>query len=301
MTRRGFLASTTLAAAFAQAPSTVESHVHLFSDRPDEFPIHPNSPYTPAPAPVEAYVAFVSQAGIDHAVIVHPEPYQDDHSYLEYCFTREPSGMFFKGTCLFDPIDAATPERMAALVERNPGRIVALRIHCTRERDAEPTTGGAIRDRDLTDRRVRETIRAAHRLGLGIQFHMTPPHAPQVHFLAAEFPQTLFLIDHLARSGFGTPAEFAQVMEMANLPNVHMKLSGIGYSSRQDYPYRDTGALVRQVFQAFGPDRLLWGGLGHTIEEFRRQEALFEQMLSFTDVASRNQLRGANALRLFWS
>ena len=50
---------------------------------------------------------FAKEAAIDHAVIVHPEPYQDDHRYLEYCFSREPAKGFFKGTCLFDPIDRA--------------------------------------------------------------------------------------------------------------------------------------------------------------------------------------------------
>ncbi len=130
--------------------------------------------------------------------------------------------------------------------------------------------------------------------------HMIPCHAPQVHFLAAEFSETPVVIDHLARSGFGTPAEYFQVLEMAYLPNVIMKFSGIRYSSRQDYPYRDVRALVRRTFDVFGPDRMIWGGLGKTLEEFKLQTALFEEMFAFTKADDRAKIRGLNALRLYW-
>ncbi len=303
MTRRGFLAGAVVAAgmrAQGEAP-TVETHLHLFSPDRQRFPYHPNAVYKPEPAPLPDYLQVAAEVGIDRVVIVHPEPYQDDHSYLEYCFANEPSEMFFKGTCLFDPTDVATPERMAELVERNPKRIVALRIHITRERDAAPTNEGPIRDRDLSKRQVRDTIRAAHKLGLAIQFHMIPAHAESVHFLAAEFPQTVMLIDHLARSGFGTPAEFAQVMDMANLPNVHMKFSGVRYSSRQEFPYRDTRALVRDVFEGFGPDRIMWGGLGKTAADFRLQSDLLKETFAFTNLANIDKIRGGNAMRLFWN
>ena len=61
----------------------------------------------------------------------------------------EPSPGFFKATCLFDPIDPETPKRMQALVQRNPGRIVALRIHEIHPAGTPSTTTGVIRDRDL--------------------------------------------------------------------------------------------------------------------------------------------------------
>jgi len=301
LNRRTFLGAGLAAAAPAQASPVIDTHIHLFSPNRERFPYHPNATYQPEASPLEDYLHFVSYAGIDGVVIVHPEPYQDDHSYLEFCFANEPSEMFFKGACLFDATDEATPERMAELVERNPNRIVALRIHITRERGAEPTVSGPIRDRDLTHPRVRHTIRAAHRLGLAIQIHMIPVHAPQVHYLAAEFPQTVFVIDHLARSGFGTPAEFASVLEMAQLPNVVMKFSGVGYSSRQEYPYRDVRALVRQTFQAFGFERMIWGGLGKNAKDHELQKDLFDETFAFTNEANRARIRGGNAHRLFWS
>lgn len=301
ISRRALLGGA-LAAPLAATPEApvVDTHIHLFAADQKRFPYHPNAPYRPEPAPLEDYSAFVREAGIDHTVIVHPEPYQDDHRYLEYCFANEPLKGFFKGTCLFDPTDRATPERMQELVKRNPNRIVALRIHVTRERDAAPSTSGAIRDRDLAHQMVRHTWRKAHSLGLAIQMHMIPCHAPQVHFLAAEFSETPVVIDHLARSGFGTPAEYFQVLEMGYLPNVIMKFSAVSYSSRQKYPYRDVRAMVKRTFDVFGPERMIWGGLGKNAEDYKLQSALFEEMFAFTKEEDRAKIRGSNAMRLYW-
>src|SRR5271168_1439349 len=179
-------------------PVVIESHIHLFAGDPTRFPYNSAS-YPPHPEPVEEYVEFTPHAHIDHAVIVHPEPYQDDHRYLEYCLEHEPSAGFFKATCLFDPIDPETPKRMQALVERNPGRIVALRIHETHPVGTPSTTNGLIRDRDLRDPRMAVTWHAAHDLGLDMQIHCIPHYAVEIGELAVKFRETPVILDHLAR------------------------------------------------------------------------------------------------------
>jgi predicted TIM-barrel fold metal-dependent hydrolase len=45
---------------------------------------------------------------------------------------------------------------------------------------------------------------------------------------------------------------------MGALPNVTMKLSGLGHFSREPEPHRDARDLVRRVADAFGPRRLAW-------------------------------------------
>jgi len=230
---------------------------------------------------------------------VHPEPYQDDHRYLEHCFAQEPSPGFFKGTCLFDPIAAETPARMAALVKKHPRRIVALRIHVNRAPGVPPTTGGAIRDRDLRHPAMRTTWRSARNLGLAIQMHFIPCHAPDIAALAAEFRDTRVILDHLARAGQGAPAEYEEVLRMAKLPRVVMKFSGLSYSSRQPRPYRDAKPLVRRTFDAFGPDRMIWGGLGMNLQDFQQNLAMFQEMFDFATQADRAKIRGLTAARLF--
>src|SRR4249920_1924018 len=140
----GFTASAGVGALRGvAAPATIETHVHLFD--PGRVPYAVNAPYKPAAYTLEDHVKLVEAAGLAHSVIVHPEPYQDDHRYLEYCFAHEPRPGYFKGTCLFDPLREDTAGRMRALSDRWPRRIVGLRIH---EMSMTPETGGPIRNRD---------------------------------------------------------------------------------------------------------------------------------------------------------
>jgi predicted TIM-barrel fold metal-dependent hydrolase len=298
--RRQFLLTACAGVAGATSKSPlVDTHIHLFGDDQKRFPYHSNAVYRAEPSPVEAYVNFAREAGIDHTIIVHPEPYQDDHRYLEHCFATEHAPGFFKGTCLFDPIAPDTPDRMADLVKRNPKRIVALRIHTNRAQGVSPTKKGPIRDRDLKHPAMKTTIQKASDLGLGIEMHCIPLHAPEITALAKDFSKTPFIIDHLARAGQGTPEQYENVLAMGKLGNVYMKFSGVGYSSKQDAPYRDAKPVVRRTFDAFGPNRMIWGGLGATMPQFRLAQMVFDELLGFASAKDRAQIRGLTAMQLF--
>jgi predicted TIM-barrel fold metal-dependent hydrolase len=299
LSRRECVAALASSAICAAKPAAllIDSHVHLFD--PARFPYASLATYQPQPQPLEPYVEFVRQAGISHTVVVHPEPYQDDHRYLEYCFQHEPSPGFFKGTCLFDPVAPDTPARMQALVKKHPGRIVALRIHENHKPGTPPTKSGAIRDRDMTTPAMRETWRQAHTLGVAIQMHFIPFYAPQIGALAREFPQMPVILDHLARAGQGTPAEYEEVLKLARFPRVYMKFSGVEYSSKTGYPYRDVQSLVRRTYDAFGPDRMIWGGLGMNMPAFEKNIAMFDQMFDFATDRDRAKIQGRTAARLF--
>jgi predicted TIM-barrel fold metal-dependent hydrolase len=278
----------------------IETHVHLFGDDPVRFPYSGLS-YKPKPNPVEQYVQFARELKLDHGVIVHPEPYQDDHRYLEYCFTKEPSKGFFKGTCLFDPVDPNSPARMAELVKRNPGRVVSLRIHELHPAGTPPATSGAIRDRDLRNPQVMKCIRAAHDLGLSLQVQLIPAYADQIAAIAAQLREMPVVLDHLARPGQGTPAEYEQILRLADLPRVYMKFSrtGVASASKQPFPHSDAKALVRRVHSAFGAERIVWGELGNSMAEFEKDLQLFDTMLDFASPADRAQIRGLTARRLY--
>jgi predicted TIM-barrel fold metal-dependent hydrolase len=306
LTRRELLAGAAAAlpalAAGRPAGPIVDSHVHLFAADLKRFPLAPNATYKPEPLPVEEYVRFATAVGIDHAVIVHPEPYQDDYRYLEYCFAHEPSPLFFKGTCLFDPIARDTPDRLSSLVGMNPHRIVALRIHETRKPGTPPLTSGPIKDRDLRSPAMKATWKRVGQLGLAIQMHFHPYYSPQIGELAREFPEIPVILDHLGRAGEGTPQDFTQLLKLASLPRAYMKYSGVNYSSKEKYPYADVKPIVRKLYDAFGPDRMIWGYFGHDRAGFDKEVRLLDLMFDFASEEDRQKIRGRNALKLFhWS
>jgi predicted TIM-barrel fold metal-dependent hydrolase len=273
----------------AATPATIETHVHLFD--PQRAPYAPDAPYKPPAYTLEDHEKLVEAAGLAHSIIVHPEPYQDDHRYLEYCFAHEPRPGYFKGTCLFDPLREDTPRRMRALVERWPRRIVALRIH---EMSTTPETAGPIRNRDMKDPRMLACWQAAASVGVAVQMHFIPAQASNIRALAAKVPDTTVILDHMGRPGQGTEKEYQEVLKLAELPRVILK-----YSNWAEYP-GDMGRLTRRLYDTFGPERMIWGTLGNTPEEYRKQAARFEELLAFTPAADRARIRGGNAQRLFF-
>src|SRR5262249_25085668 len=115
----------------------------------------------------------------------------------------------------------------------------------------------------------------------------------------AQFRDMPVILDHLARAGQGTPAEYEQVLKLAQYPRVYMKYSGVGYSSKQPYPYADAKPIVRQAFDAFWAGRMIWGGLGMEIAESEKASALLDQMFDYASESDRAKIRGLNAIALF--
>lgn len=293
LTRRAALlglAAPAAALLAAPAPATIETHVHLFD--PNRVPYAPDAPYKPPAYTLEDHVRLVETAGLAHSIIVHPEPHQADHRYLEYCFAHEPRPGYFKGTCLFDPLREDTPRRMRALADRWPNRIVALRIH---EMSMTPETGGPIRNRDLRDPRMLTCWQAVTSLGMAVQMHFIPAQAPHIRTLAAKLRETTVILDHMGRPGQGTEKEYAEVLRLADLPRVILK-----YSSWGEYK-GDLSRLTRRIFDAFGPERIIWGTVGSTPAEYTKQVARFQELLAFASDADRARIRGGNAQRLFFS
>ncbi|MCH2203608.1 MAG: hypothetical protein MK102_16695, partial [Fuerstiella sp.] len=75
-------------AAVAQEKQSVviDTHLHCFAGKDSEFPYHNHAPYQPESAATPKHLLnCMTGAGVDFAVVVHPEPYQDDHRYLEHC------------------------------------------------------------------------------------------------------------------------------------------------------------------------------------------------------------------------
>ena len=84
--------------------------------------------------------------------------------------------------------------------------------------------------------------------------------------VAARHPGLRLTIDHLGGKGGNTTLKDAAAMthmpdllKLAKLPNVAVKATGApGYAS-EAYPFPAMHVYLRQIFDAFGPDRMFWG------------------------------------------
>jgi len=268
----------------------IENTLHMFSQDQTKFPYHPNAPYKPEGNSLEGYNAFVKEAQLSHTVLVQPEPYQDDHRYLEYCLQHEPSLGYFKATCLYDPIDPKTPARIDELVKRNPGRIVGMRIHEVHQRGTPSLTSGPIKDRDLKDPGMKAVFKKVQDLGLIIQVQTIPCYASQLGDLASGFRGVPVLIDHFGLMARGTPEEYDEVVKLSKQPQFYMKISQLPPNSK---------SAVRRVYDAYGPDRLIWGSYGSAMPAFEKTLAQIDDVFDFASEADRAKIRGGNAMKLF--
>jgi len=298
ITRREFVAgSTVLLASCGCTPAlrpknpvpVVDTHVHCFAayDNP-RYPYHPDAPYKPeAPARPDRLLLCMDGAGVDFAVIVHPEPYQDDHDYLEHCL--EVGRGRLKGTCLFFADRPGSLDAMAALVRRCP-LVAAVRIHAYAPERLAP----------LGTPEMRALWRKAADLGLHVQIHFEPRWAPGYEPLIEEFSGTTVIIDHAGRPLQGTPEEHARVVGWSRFRNTVVKLSAI--PPKTQYPHRDAAPYVRKLADAFGPDRMIWGGGFEANATPDSYLAARERLLSYVShfsPADRAKVSGGTAAKLF--
>lgn len=278
------------ATAQEKRPLIVDTHTHCFAGKAStDFPYHARGPYQPEEAsPPELLLERMKQAGVDFAVVVHPEPYQDDHRYLEHCLKVGKGKL--KGTCLFFADQEDSVARMRALVKRNPGQIVALRIHAYAQKRLPP----------FGKPELKSLWQAAGDLGLAVQLNCEPRFAAGFEPLIKEFPKTTVIIDHLGLPFTNKLAEHAAIMKWASYPNTVMKISG--FPDRKKFPEQDVTPLLREMIRTFTPRRLIYGGgindtmTGAAYRAHREDVRAHFSHLSASDQAL---IFGGNAVRLF--
>lgn len=231
----------------------IEWNAHIFSPDTGTFPFHPKASYQPDVSkqprePLGAYLQRLDEEGIDLAVIVHPEPYGDDHSLVLDCLKKEPNRL--RGTSLFYPKDPDAPKKLAELVKMEP-RIVSTRFHAHRGKENYLDS--------FADKGVRALWKAAVDLDLVVELHIGPDYALQAADAIRAFPGTKVLIDHLAEPHLGSAVEFANILELAQYPDVYMKLSGLNHFADDAPLYESAFPFTKRVIQEFGPDQLVWG------------------------------------------
>jgi predicted TIM-barrel fold metal-dependent hydrolase len=242
------VAANQATAAKSAAPPVIDTHLHCFAKPGDKrFPYHQRAPYRPTTgASPEHLLHCMAGAGVDHAIVVHPEPYQDDHRFLDHCL--QVGGKKLKGTCLFFGDRPGSILKMPTLVKQHPGRIVAARIHAFRK-DRIP---------DFSKPGVGQVWKMAAELGLAVQLHFEPKYARGFETFIREYPKTTVVIDHLGRPLQSTRAEHDLVFRWARYKNTIIKVSSL--PAEDATTTRPIGPIIRRLVDAYGPSRSIYGG-----------------------------------------
>jgi predicted TIM-barrel fold metal-dependent hydrolase len=302
--RRRFLKTTAIATAAGVLPvfetackrqkaiskdsNLVDTHLHCFAGPDDpRFPYHPRGPYQPeAAATPEHLLKCMDEGGIVNAIVVHPEPYQDDHRYLEYCL--EVGEGRLKGTGLFFADRPGSLEKVTGIAKRLP--LIALRVHAYAP-DRLPPFGKP---------ELRKLWQTAGDHGLAVQIHMEPRYAPGFEPLIKEFSDIRVIIDHLGRPFQGTPEEHETVVRWSQLPNTIIKMAAI--PAQDKFPHRDIRPIIKRLVAEYGADRMIYGGGFNADATGASYKNAFEKGRSYISHLTADQqalVLGGNAMKLF--
>ena len=233
----------------ANRTPVIDSQVHAYER---------NSPERPWSGTLEGpdevtgddMAAAMDAVGVDGALLVSPfSMYRYDASYALEVYAKHPGR--FGLIKPFDPESEATADEMADWTGR-PG-VVGARIMLTYAQfEADHPGLGRI-------------LAAGGRAGVPINI-MGSGQLPLVRELARRHPDTQVVIDHVGLAQpFQPPAppepfaDLANVLSLAELDNVAIKISGACTLSHEPFPYADIWEPLGRIFEAYGFERCMWG------------------------------------------
>ncbi len=241
----------------------VDVHVHVFAQLSDEFPRQVGG-LAPAErqAPAEELLRAMDANGVDRTVLIDMGGTAlEHHSYVTHCVNTWPDR--FTATGLVDEDDEDPPARLRELVEAT--RIEGIRLNNLGDPAAE----------HAEDLKPYGLFQCAAELGLNINVYSRHNQVGCLQKLIAAFPTVNVSLDHLGvlpstplvPDRWGRPrfddeplptSTFPKILELAQYPNVYIKVSGEYAFSKEPYPYADMKPMVEQVYQAYGADRMMW-------------------------------------------
>jgi L-fuconolactonase len=228
---------------------TIDSQVHAYErNRPER----PWVGFLTGPDEVtgDDMVAAMDAVGVDGALLVSPfSLYRYDASYVLEVYTKHPSR--FGLIKPFDPQSKRVADEIAEWAA-TPG-VVGARVMLAREPFQADDPG------------LNRIFAAAAQAGIPVNVACSGK-LPLLRELARRNPHTQVVIDHVGLAQPQEPpappepfADLANVVSLAALDNVAIKISGACTLSHQPFPYPDIWEPLGKVFDAFGFDRCLWG------------------------------------------
>lgn len=301
VSRRAFLAALTAAPLAARRSPVVDTHMHVWTNDVKQFPFaHPyDSSFKPPPiaGSAEMLLDEMDRNAIDYAVLVQVIYYGWDNRYVAHCVKRHPSR--FRAQGLIDPTDPDVADKLEYWIREH--KLAGMRLSPIYYQG---------RDAWLTSDAHRRLWKKAEALKAIFNFFIAASQLAKLETMLAGYPGVKVVIDHLARvdlTGLDPTGEVARLTRLARYPNVWVKVSELSVvSPSKKYPYADTFSWVKRVYDAFGPDRLLWGtGFpGATREQAGRPSleeefALVRREIPFFSASDREKILGRNAARLW--
>ncbi len=220
----------------------IDPHVHVWKHDP-EYPFAAGAQVPSRDATPETLLALMEANGVSRTVIIQVIHYRYDNSYLATVLKRYPKT--FQGVCRVNPLDPAALDHLSKLTEQG---FRGVRLSPAGDASGDWFRGPLMPPlwRRCYDLKVPMTVLAPI------------TRMPDVGALLEKLPDLTVVIDHMADCPVDQPDELEKLISLKRYPNLFIKISHTWSISKQAYPWRDAQEHVKRLYQAFGPQRLMW-------------------------------------------
>jgi len=260
-----------------------DAHVHAWSKGDSTGP-HRRSPVTRS-----VLAAEMAAAGVARAVLVPPLWDPGGNAYALALAAAEPDRYAVMGMLTPDVLNPC--ERLRGW-KQQPGMVGVRFLFNTRERLAPLSAG-----------RLEPLWSVAEDSNIVVAMQI-PGALNLVEDIARRHPSLRIVVDDLGvPRGSSGPAAFDHLpglLALAAQPNVYVKAAGVGDYALDPYPFRSMTLVLRRIFDAFGPHRILWGSDFSKLHHSYRQCVMhFCESLPWLSSADLELIMGGNTCRLF--
>lgn len=291
--------------AESTTPMIVDTHMHVWADDPERYPFpHPYSTDFKGPqhpGTVEMLIEDMDKYGCTHAVLVQVIFHGWDNTYTADCVRQYPDRL--RGHGLIDPTDPKVADKLEYWMKEQG--LHGMRFSPIYYKDGRH--GG---DGWLNADETHKLWNKAAELDAVFNFFISPQQLPKLETMVKAHPDVRIIIDHYSQMDLAQSdpePDFRKLLNMAQYPNVWVKITELSSVSKSKvYPFEDAYPYVKRVYEAFGPDRLLFGTgyPGSAREAYNRptlgeEIALIRDKMPFFSKDDTDKILGLNAAELW--
>jgi L-fuconolactonase len=151
-----------------------------------------------------------------------------------------------------------------------------------------------------------EAMRLLPKYGLSFDLCIYHPQMADAIELVRRCPEVSFILDHIGKPGIKANLRepwWSQIVELAKLPNVICKISGVVTEvDPKTWSYERVGPYVARAIEAFGPDRVAFGGdwpVNELAARYPRWVEVVDRVTAGMPAGDLKKLYRENAIRFY--
>lgn len=276
----------------------IDAHSHIWPPETDRFPLalgQTKKDLDPPSFTDEELMAVAGREGVGRVVLIQHSIYHlFDNAYLVDAVSRRPERFRIVGM-----VDDQKPGAGREMKSLMPHGAAGFRI--------TPFIRKEQPERWLDSPGMHEMWETGAETRQAMCCLIDPEHLPGVEAMCARHPDTPVVLDHMSRIGADGHVRDEDIRRLCRLSrhrNTLVKISAFYALGRKQPPYLDLVPMIRQIFDSFGPGRLMWASDcpyqvqgAHT---YKASIGLVRDGLDFLSAADRERLLRTTAEQVFF-